>query len=290
MAAGVARGVLEQVREGALELRRVGAHERQVGLDRDVERARRQARGRRSTPRSTSSSEHHSGRGSAASRLQAREIEQVLDEARQPLRLLLDAARELAALTVLDVVGRQRLRRRHDGGDRGAQVVADGPQQRGLDDVAAPQRRASRRRRRAARRAPAPRRATTRAAARPAPARAGARPRAGRRGRSSVPICSASSRSGKATRRSSPSTGRSSIAADGRPSAPARRCAATGEDARQVLAAQQQPRELRGEVGLAAALLGLMGAVARRLRERARDERHDEEDRERDPVLRRRRS
>ena len=51
MPAGVAGGVLQQVREGALELRGVRAHERQVALDRDVERARPAAPGRRSTPR-----------------------------------------------------------------------------------------------------------------------------------------------------------------------------------------------------------------------------------------------
>ena len=66
MAAGVALGVLEQVRERALELGGVGAHGRQVAVDRDLERARRE-RGPRSRRRTTSSTDHHSGRGSAAS-------------------------------------------------------------------------------------------------------------------------------------------------------------------------------------------------------------------------------
>ena len=95
-------------------------------------------------------------------------------------------------------------------------------------------------------------------------------------GSSSVPICTASSRSGNATRRSSPSTGRSSIAADGTPSAPARRCEATGRTLERSSPAEQQPGELRGEIGLATALLGLLRAMARRLRERAGDERHDQ--------------
>ena len=85
------------------------------------------------------------------------------------------------------------------------------------------------------------------------------RPRAGRRAAAACRSARASSRSGNATRRSSPSTGRSSIAADGSRSAPARRCAATGRTRPEVLPAEQQARELRGEIGLAAALLGLLG-------------------------------
>ena len=49
-------------------------------------------------------------------------------------------------------------------------------------------------------------------------------------GTSSVPSWVVPSRSGNATRPSSPSTGASSIAADGRPSADASRCAAAGSD------------------------------------------------------------
>ena len=47
MAARVARRVLQQVGEGALELRGVGADERQVGVERERERARRAGRRRR---------------------------------------------------------------------------------------------------------------------------------------------------------------------------------------------------------------------------------------------------
>jgi hypothetical protein len=49
--------------------------------------------------------------------------------------------------------------------------------------------------------------------------------------------------------------------------------------------AQQQPRHLRGQVGLLAALLSLARAHARALGQRARHQRRDEEDDERDPVL-----
>ena len=53
----------------------------------------------------------------------------------------------------------------------------------------------------------------------------------------------------------------------------------------QVVAAQQQPRHLGREVGLAPALLGLGRAVARALGQRAGHGRGDEEDAEPDPVL-----
>ena len=99
-----------------------------------------------------------------------------------------------------------------------------------------------------------------------------------------MPIWRAPSRSAKATRRSSPSTGRSSIAADGSASAAASRCSGDRQAVAQ-LAAQQQARELDGEVGLAPALLGRPRAPAPALGERAGGDGGDEEDRERDPVL-----
>ena len=49
--------------------------------------------------------------------------------------------------------------------------------------------------------------------------------------------------------------------------------------------AQEQPRHLGGEVRLLAALLGLARAHAGARGKRARDQRHDEEHDERDPVL-----
>jgi hypothetical protein len=284
MPARVARGVLQDVREGTLELRRVRAHEGQVALDRDVERARRQGEvvDRRL--------QHLVDRARLGARLggvglQAREIEQVLDEARQPLRLLLDAARELAALPVLDVVGRQRLRRRHDRGDRRPQVVADGPQQRGLDDVAAPQR--PRLDDVAEQLVALLRRGEQRLELRHCPLLRAPehvlRQAGGQEQRADLhgvlaqgerdPAIVALDGTQLDRRRRETQRAREALRGD-------------GEDGRQVLPAEQQPRELRGEVGLPAALLGLLGAVTRRLRERARDERDDAEHREGHPVLR----
>ena len=86
LARRVARGVLEQVRERALELRGVGEDQRQVAVDRELD-----ALG--ATPadvtasRSSSSIEHQSRRGSARARLQARELEQLVDQAREPRAL-----------------------------------------------------------------------------------------------------------------------------------------------------------------------------------------------------------
>ena len=69
------------------------------------------------------------------------------------------------------------------------------------------------------------------------------------------------------------------------PASGASRCAATGSAVAQVLAAQQRPRHLGGQVRLAPALVGLERAAPRGVGERARDDRGDEEDGERDPVL-----
>ncbi len=86
LVAGVADRVLDHVRERPLELGRVGLEQRQVGLDRDVERRR----GRRSTLRDRGL-DQLLGRGPVGARvqlagLQAREVEQVVDQAREPAR------------------------------------------------------------------------------------------------------------------------------------------------------------------------------------------------------------
>ena len=105
-------------------------------------------------------------------------------------------------------------------------------------------------------------------------------------GSTSVPIWREPSRSGKTTLRSPASTARSSIAALVSAERPREPLA----DRRQRLlqpsaAAQQQPRQLGRQVGLAAALVGLQRPAARDLRERAGARGGDEEDRQRDPVL-----
>ncbi len=134
MAAPVARRVLQQIRERALQLRGIGADQRQVGGDRQREGPGRQRD-------VVDGGQHHlldraplhARLGRA--RLQARHVEQVVDQARQPPGLAGDVGHELAVLG-----GRQRGRaeragRREDRRQRGAQVVRDGAQQRGLEHV-----------------------------------------------------------------------------------------------------------------------------------------------------------
>ena len=78
--------------------------------------------------------------GSRVAGLQARDVEQVLDQAREPLALL---DHRLAQLVALLGAGAGRVERGAGGDDRGqrrAQVVGDRAQQRGLQLVAAPQR------------------------------------------------------------------------------------------------------------------------------------------------------
>ena len=84
VAARVPDRVLEQVRERALELGGVGAHEREVAVEREREVARRPVDARRSRLRTTSSIATQSRRGSAAPASQPREVEQLVDEPRQP--------------------------------------------------------------------------------------------------------------------------------------------------------------------------------------------------------------
>ena len=100
--------VLEQVGERPLELRRVGAHERQVGVDATARRARR--RGRADRPPLRAGPPRASTTAGAARRAPACSRERssrFVDQRGQPRRLLDDAAAELAAL----LAGRARPRR-----------------------------------------------------------------------------------------------------------------------------------------------------------------------------------
>ena len=97
MPARVAPCVLEHVHERALHLHRIDAHERQLFVDRQAELlgARAQLGERRA--------DQLLDRSPVAARLrragfQAREVEQVVDESREPLGLLADHRRELALL------------------------------------------------------------------------------------------------------------------------------------------------------------------------------------------------
>ena len=163
--------------------------------------------------------------------------------------------------------------------------MRDGAQQRGLELVAAPQRRGLDHL--ALQRVALDRRAEEGLEGGHDALAAGARRTLGRApaGTSSVPergaLAAAAGRRG--ARR--PATARSSIAADGSSSAWARRCATRGQRLVEARAAQQQPRHLGGQVGLLAALVRLARADARALGQGAGDEGGDEEDGERDPVL-----
>ena len=195
MAAGVPVRVLEQVREGALELGGVGAHGRQVGVDGELEGARR--RRPRSPRASTSSIEDHSGRGSAASASRRERSSRLSIRRESRVASVDDRLGEFVARRATRRV--QRLGGGQDRGQRRAQVVRDAAQQRGLDHVAAAQRRGldhvghqrvalqRRRQQRLQRRA----RSAPGCAAAPAPARPSA---------TSVPIWRVPSRSGNALR------------------------------------------------------------------------------------------
>ena len=74
-----------------------------------------------------------------AARLEAREVEQVLDEPRQARALGLDHRDELAPLDFAQGRRVEPARRGRDRGERRAQVVRDRPQHRRLDHVAAAQ-------------------------------------------------------------------------------------------------------------------------------------------------------
>ena len=237
--------------------------------------------------RSTSSIEHHSALRRRRAALEARQVEQLVDHPRQarlpprPPHPPAPPARPGAAR------GGERLAGRADRRQRRAQVVRDGAQQRGLEVVGL--------RRSAcgldhlalgARRARVRRPAAPRAAARHAPGSGRGPTRAGR------PVRAASrcggSAPGAGTQRGASSD--SSAAELDRRGRKLQRGREPLRHRRQRLleapTAQQQARHLCGEVGLLPALLGVLGARAGALRERARDDRDDEQRGERNPVLR----
>jgi hypothetical protein len=90
------------------------------------------------------------------------------------------------------------------------------------------------------------------------------------------------SRNGKFTRRPSGAASPSSIAADEVGIALGRGLE-RGVESRPP---EQDPRQLRGEIGLTAALLGLLGALAREVADATGCGAHDDECQERDPVAR----
>ena len=278
-------GVLEQVRERALELGGVGAHRRQVAVDRDLERAVRQLRSSIAAPHDLLDRAPLGARLGGVG-LQPREVEQVVDQAREPGRLLGDRPRPA-----------QRARARRGWSIRSASAevrIAVSGERRSCETERSSAVLITSLRRsaavstdvgHAARRAPAPRPAAPRARARsapgcaaaPAPARptaracrSGARPRAAGRRRCARPPRRRAARSRRC--------GRSSA------------CASRSRDRRQRLlqpaAAQQQPRHLGRQVGLLAALRRPRAPAGARPRPAsARQHRGDEEHDQRDPVL-----
>ena len=90
--------------------------------------------------RTISSSEHHSAARLRAAGLEARQVEQVLNQPRQSCGLHFRHRGQLVARLVRERLRPESAHRRRDRGQRRAQVVRNRPQQRLLDDVAAPKR------------------------------------------------------------------------------------------------------------------------------------------------------
>ena len=139
LALAVDDGVLEQVGEGALELGRVGAERRQLGVERQPHRL---AAGADRVPRRLQQPRQIDRLAArlGVPGLQPRDVEQVLDQAREPLALLDHRLAQLVALLGGDAGRVEGGAGGDDRGQRRAQVVGDRAQQRGLQLVAAPQR------------------------------------------------------------------------------------------------------------------------------------------------------
>ena len=284
-AASSATRVLEQVRERALELGGVGEHQRQVAIDRELE-----ALGRRPARRDRLA-QHLVDRAPVARaapprRPASRERSSSLSIRRESRsRLRADPGRELAPLAAVSVGRGERLAGGDDRGERRAQVVRDGAQQRRLDLVAAAQRArlddlahaASSRSTAAA--------SSASSAARRARSSARARRRAVR-GTSSVPSRSLAVRAaGSRAERSSSPTASSTSRQDGSPNACAIRCAAGPSAARRSGA----PSRTRASSAARSASRPRCSASCARRRAASarlrRGDRDDEEDAQRDPVL-----
>jgi len=71
--------------------------------------------------------------------LQPREVEEVADETIEPFRLDADRFEQFSTIVCVELerAALQPARRRGDRGERGPEIVRDGPQDGGLDGVAA---------------------------------------------------------------------------------------------------------------------------------------------------------
>ena len=208
----------------ALEQAGVGLHQRQVVRHVDVDAASGRRRGRPGRSGTTSSSA--TGRLTTRQRagLQPAHVEQVLDQAGQPVQRLVGGEQQLVAVLwrPVDVVAAQAGDRRLRGCQRGAQVVADGGEQRGPHPVAL--RRAGRRQRRP--RSAGDRSRMTAACAAKAPMIRWSSARSGRPRSASIKVSpagtSVSASSGRCARRSSRRLATTSTRRSGRvPVAPA---------------------------------------------------------------------
>ena len=216
-------------------------------------------------------------------RLQARQVEQVVDQAREPLGLAGDVGHQLA------VLGRATARS-SPSAPAAVRIAVSG--ERRSCETARSSAVLTTSERRSAAVSTTSRCSASRSIAAASMASSAGTTRSRRRSRtagsrpagtSSVP--SGGSPSTRATRRSSPShrpqldRGRRQLERVGEPLRDG------GQRLVEARAAQQQPRHLGGQVGLLAALVRLARAHARALGQGAGDQGGDEEDGERDPVL-----
>ena len=289
LAGAVAGRVLEQVRERPLELRGVGADQRQVAVD--GEPTRSPASPASSTAaRRTSSTEHQSRARLGRAGLQPREVEQLVDSRASRALSRDHAGASSRRARRLDSGGEPAPRPAvDDRGQRRAQVVRDRAQQRGLDLVASGAARASRRPRARAARA----RSAAASSASSAGHALGARQRRRRGGRDeqrAEPLLAAQQR-----KRGAALVARHRLEHDRgtrRARAPARSAAppAASASGRSRRAEQERARARRRGRPRGRAARPPRRARARPRRRSTRDDRGDEEDGERDPVLAPRRS
>ena len=218
-------------------------------------------------------------------RLESGEVEELVDEQREPLALGADARGELAPVLLVERGRAERLAGREDRGQRRAQVVRHRAQHRGLDLVGAAQRarlhdlvrellamqRGGQQRLERRHDPPGERRAR------------GGRHLVGRHERADLAVAVVQREHG------APSLRRLVLAEHDRHRRqpervgdPLRRRAERGPHVRR---AQQQPRELGAEVGLAPPLLGLERAAAREVGDARGRHRRDQQHDERHPVL-----
>ena len=231
---------------------RISGRSRSIASRTRSARRRRRRPPRAAPPRPSTSR----ARGCGRAGLQARQVEQLVDQPRQPRALARDRRPRARAASSSSSAGEPSASAAGDDrGQRGAQVVRDRAQDGGLDLVRAAQRARLDHLARERARARARRRAAPRAPGAIALAPRRAR-RVARDEQRAEPLLAAQQRDApRSARRPPPRRARSGTTAS--PNACAIRCAAGPSARRQVGRAEQDARELGGEVGLAAALLGL---------------------------------